>query len=85
MLVPLSANFNLSVVWPTGRREYTEGNGLSKTQVGNTIEIIWSYSVADTRTFPVGKLVKISLQWIQGNIQEADEVDVLVLQGVNTD
>jgi hypothetical protein len=47
--VPLSAVFELVVSSRTYRRVYTEATGLSKSLNGQTVQVTWAYSLADSR------------------------------------
>lgn len=74
--------FKLVVQWAGGRRVYTQSTGLSVTDARN---VLWTYSLADSREFPAGRIAKIDLEWTQGGIQDSDSGMLEVMPGISDD
>jgi hypothetical protein len=83
--VPLAAVFELVVSSPTLRLVYTESTGLSKVLNGQTVQVTWSYSLADSRAFPQGRIATVELQWTVGSVQDSDVGQLEVLPGASND
>jgi hypothetical protein len=73
--------FELVVDWPQGRKVYTESTGLSKSGQ----EVIWAYSLADSRDFPTGRIATLELQWTTGGVQDSDIGRLTVEPGISND
>ena len=73
--------FELVVQWPEDRRVYTEAAGLSKSGQNVT----WTFPLADSRAFPIGRIAKLELQWTSGGIQDSDIGVLTVEPGVSND
>jgi len=76
-----NAAFELSVKWSGGRRDYSESAGLTKA--GQTVT--WSYSVADSRAFPEGRVAVVELQWALAGVQDSDTAYLNVSPGISND
>jgi hypothetical protein len=83
--VPIASTFEL-VVQSTGlRRVYGEGSGLTKSQTGQTVNVVWTYSLADSRLFPIGRIATAELQWSLNGVQDSDVGNLDVLPGTSND
>jgi hypothetical protein len=74
-------SFELVVAWLNVRRVYTQSNGLSVT----SRTVTWTYTLADSRLFPLGRLATLELQWSSGGIQDSDTGMLTVQPGISND
>jgi hypothetical protein len=84
--VPFSAVFELVVSSSGYRKVYGEGTGLVKVLADPLVRVTWSYTLADSRAFPVGHASStIELQWTVAGVQDSDVCTLAVLPGNSND
>jgi hypothetical protein len=85
--------FELVVQWNGGRMIYTSDSALDShpdkagpaPAIIDAKSVLWSFSLADTRAFPLGREARIELQWSVGGIQDSDAGMLTVTPGISND
>lgn len=85
--------FELVVQWNGGRMIYTSDPALAShpdkagpaPAIIDAKRVLWSFSLADSRRFPLGRQAQIELQWSQGGVQDSDAGTLTVTPGISND
>lgn len=85
--------FELVIEWDGGRMIYTSDPALASSPdkagpapaITSTTEVTWTYTLADSRKFPQGRVAVAELQWTVGGVQDTDIGFLNVTRGVSND
>lgn len=86
VIFPLDGSvFKLTIVWQDQKIEATSGSADFTIDLATSI-LTWTYTVAQSRSLPLGNLARYELErWIDGTQQTMIQANVIVSEGDNPD